>query len=223
VGPSATSVSQWSYIGPPAYWLIFLKLAAVIFANHSPAQAEDSPELIQPLICSAFDPMHSALSDKCEITSIAGPGHVFGKKPKQVKIFLEAQSERIVVGGYRVTTENYGTYVPPVVEAGPGDTVAAQLTNSLQKPALPPPHSHGDQETNPVDSEENPTNLHYFHGGIVTPNNSRPMDARLGNGDNIYVYRKRGEAFDFSVPIPGELDARVLELDTMAPSRILRA
>ena len=23
------------------------------------------------------------------------------------------------------------------------------------------------------------------------------MDTRLGNGDNIYVYRKRGETFDF--------------------------
>jgi FtsP/CotA-like multicopper oxidase with cupredoxin domain len=68
---------------------------------------------------------------------------------------------------------------------------------------------------------ENPTNLHYFHGGIVTPNNARPpIDAGKGNGDNIYVRLKNGmdeagkpNSFDYNVPIPGakELDARVLE------------
>jgi FtsP/CotA-like multicopper oxidase with cupredoxin domain len=164
-------------------------------------------ELVEPLVCSAFEPMRSGLSDKCEITSITQPGDPPNTKQKQVKVFLEAQSKRIIVGGYRVTTENYGTYLPPVVEAGPGDTVAAHLTNGLQKPVLPSPHgTHGDPE-------ENPTNLHYFHGGIVTPNNSRPMDARIGNGDNIYVYRKRGESFDFSVPIPDKLDGRVLEVE----------
>ena len=122
---------------------------------------------------------------------------------------MEAQYKRIVVGGYRVTTENYGTYVPPVVEARPGDTVAAHLTNNLQKPVVQSDHvMPGDPQDDP---EENPTNLHYFHGGIVTPNNSRPMDAGLGNGDNIYVYRKRGETFDFSVPIPDDLESSVLE------------
>ena len=93
--------------------------------------------------------MRSGLSDKCEITSIAGPGDP-DKKRRQVKIFLEAQSQRILVGGYRVTTENYGTYVPPVVEAAPGDTVAAHLTNSLHKPVLPSPHGdHTDQKRTP--------------------------------------------------------------------------
>jgi hypothetical protein len=59
----------------------------------------------------------------------------------------------------------------------------------------------------------NPTNLHYFHGGIVTPNNARPKPAETGNGDNIYTFIKNGYSFDFDVPIPGEgeLDARVLE------------
>jgi FtsP/CotA-like multicopper oxidase with cupredoxin domain len=42
------------------------------------------------------------------------------------------------------------------------------------------------------------------------------VDARLGNGDNVYVYRKRGETFDFSVPIPDKLDARVLEFKDRA-------
>ena len=66
--------------------------------------------------------------------------------------------------------------------------------------------------------DANPTNLHYFHGGIVTPKNARrandPADdaARLGNGDNIFTYIKRGTApFTYEVPVPRELDARVLE------------
>jgi hypothetical protein len=46
----------------------------------------------------------------------------------------------------------------------------------------------------------NPTNLHYFHGGIVSPNNARPYDAREGTGDNIYIWLKNGadsKPFDF--------------------------
>lgn len=120
------------------------------------------------------------------------------------------------MGGYRVETENYnGAYLTPVIEAMPGDTVAAHLENSLHEAIATTDRqtmAHGP-------AGENPTNLHYFHGGIVTPNNARPpIDAGKGNGDNIYVRLKNREAgepyrFDYNVPIPGErmLDARVLE------------
>jgi FtsP/CotA-like multicopper oxidase with cupredoxin domain len=166
--------------------------------------AEGETELIQPPICSAAT--SGQLNGICAVTS-AGNGH------DRVKINLTAASAPIEIGGYKVVTENYnGSYVTPIVEAMPGDTVFAHLVNSL----VSRPHngmSHGN-------SGDNPTNLHYFHGGIVSPNNARPKSAELGNGDNVYVHLKSGldaqgkpNSFDFEVPIPGEkmLDARVLE------------
>ncbi|MGH6823138.1 MAG: multicopper oxidase domain-containing protein, partial [Methylocella sp.] len=117
---------------------------------------------------------------------------------------------------YTVTTENYnGAYLSPVIEALPGDTVAAHLENLLKL------RTTDARLTMAGAPGENPTNLHYFHGGIVTPRNSRKevgIDAGKGTGDNIYVRLKNQKAggpysFDFNVPIPGEgmLDARVLE------------
>jgi FtsP/CotA-like multicopper oxidase with cupredoxin domain len=129
---------------------------------------------------------------------------------------LSANTSRVEIGGYSVVTEHYNdAYVPPVVRAQPGDVVAAHLENLLA------PRNRLDGHEGHGDAGENPTNLHYFHGGIVTPNNARPpVDASQGNGDNIYVHLKAGRdvegkpnSFDFKVPIPGEgeLDARVLE------------
>jgi FtsP/CotA-like multicopper oxidase with cupredoxin domain len=133
---------------------------------------------------------------------------------RQIKINLTAQTGKISVGGYSVETHHYNdSYLAPVVEAMPGDVVAARLVNRLSKPAGQPGAQGGHVGHGPVD--EIPTNLHYFHGGIVTPNNARPKDARDGNGDNIYVHLKNGLSFEYEVPIPGpnpkELDARVLE------------
>lgn len=170
-----------------------------------PAMAADN-ELVQPPICSAATP-----SGICTVTPI-GLGH------NRVKLDLTAASASVDIGGYKVVTENYnGSYVTPVVEALPGDTVAAHLVNAL--PPAPPAASHaGMQHGDPTD---NPTNLHYFHGGIVSPRNAirpKPGDPETGNGDNVYVHLKSGPAgqpnsFDFDVAIPGEdgLDARVLE------------
>jgi FtsP/CotA-like multicopper oxidase with cupredoxin domain len=176
-------------------------------------RAEDSSpesnELICPPVCSPLKPIPPELRDPkqiiCEVTTDPGTGR------HTIKVNLKAQTSCIKVGGYTVKTENYnGTYLTPVIEALPGDTVAADLVNSLDKPLA-------------IDDTQdvNPTNLHYFHGGIVSPNNARPKDARDGTGDNIYVWRKNGtdsKPFPFSVPIPGvdvlgvgELDARVLE------------
>jgi FtsP/CotA-like multicopper oxidase with cupredoxin domain len=171
---------------------------------HPAAAAE--PE--QPPVCSAATvSAGTAPKDFCVVTPL-GDGH------NEVKINLTAQTTPIEIAGYTVTTDNYnGKYLTPIVEALPGDTVAAHIVNILQ------PRTHGGMPPH-GEHDWNPTNLHYFHGGIVTPNNARPNPAELGNGDNVYVYLRsdkdpqvKSNTFDLKVPIPGEgnLDARVLE------------
>ena len=132
-----------------------------------------------------------------------------------MEISLKAVTDKIKVGGYLVQTENYNaSYVSPVVEAYAGDTAAVRFENLLE-PRQPSPmrgivHAHR--------TSDNPTNLHFFHGGVVTPHNARdPSDstdrpARFGDGDNIYTHWNRGDAaFTYQVPIPSTLDARVIE------------
>jgi FtsP/CotA-like multicopper oxidase with cupredoxin domain len=178
---------------------------ALNFALQPAIAADPSPELVQPPIYSATTA--GQLGGICAVTPIGSQNNV--------KVNLTAASAAITIGGYKVVTENYnGNYLTPVIEAMPGDTVSAHLVNAL----TPRPHAgmaHGDPN-------DNPTNLHYFHGGIVSPNNARPKPAELGTGDNIYVHLKSGvdakgqpNSFDFEVPIPGEnmLDARVLETE----------
>jgi FtsP/CotA-like multicopper oxidase with cupredoxin domain len=176
-----------------------------------PATAQDQPnELVQPPVCSAATAGQPALQGICTVKPRDKGGN-------EVKIYMTAKTSEVEVGGYKIVTENYnGSYLTPVVEAMPGDTVAAHLVNALApKPdgggSLP---AHGAMMHGGVG--ENPTNLHYFHGGIVSPKNSPPTPTELGNGDNIYVYLSNDAAhnsFDFEVDIPGkdQLDARVLE------------
>jgi hypothetical protein len=92
------------------------------------ARGEDSsPELIQPAVCSPVKPVPPEFKGICEVTPLAG-------KRNKVKLNLTATTAVINVGGYRVETENYnGAYLSPVIEAMPGDTVAAQLKNSLHE------------------------------------------------------------------------------------------
>ena len=180
----------------------------------------DAEELIQPPVCSADKNTAGKTprgTDVCSVTPIGVDAN--GVEHHEVKIDLTANTAPIQVGGYKVITENYnGAYLPPIVEAMPGDVVAARLENLLEPRQ---PDSHGmAHETTPG---ENPTNLHYFHGGIVTPRNSRPGDDGgdpKNLGDNVYASLKNGKdasgspnSFEFNVPIPGkgELDARVLE------------
>jgi FtsP/CotA-like multicopper oxidase with cupredoxin domain len=165
-------------------------------------------ELVEPPLCSAVTATQPVLNGICSVTPL-GNGH------NDVKIELTAASAAIDAGGYKVVTENYnGNYLTPVIEAMPGDTVSARLVNALS------PKQH--QGMGHGAGNDNPTNLHYFHGGIVSPNNARPKAAETGDGDNVYVYLKSGvnaqgkpNSFDFKVPIPGEkmLDARVLETE----------
>jgi FtsP/CotA-like multicopper oxidase with cupredoxin domain len=162
-----------------------------------------TPDLLPLPICSAAA-ADSGLKG-CTITSKGGHN--------EVKVDLTAQNASVHVGGYDVVTENYGDYRTPVIEAMPGDTVAARLENKLDPQMM----------AGGMAADDNPTNLHYFHGGIVSPNNGNsgqsPDRAESGNGDNIYVRLDRGKSFDFEVPIPDKdardtkykLDARVLE------------
>jgi FtsP/CotA-like multicopper oxidase with cupredoxin domain len=189
---------------------------ALSLALSFPPPSANAEELIQPPVCSAETAGKiPELAGLCEVTPL-------DEKRNKVKINLTAAAGPIQVGGYSVITENYnGTYLTPIVEAMPGDTVGARLTNLLPPRPRTCIHHLTEHEGSDEMICENPTNLHYFHGGIVTPNNSRPpVDASLGNGDNIYVHLKNGfdemgkpHSFDFHVPIPGEgeLDAMVLE------------
>jgi FtsP/CotA-like multicopper oxidase with cupredoxin domain len=78
---------------------------------------------------------------------------------RQIKINLTAQTGKISVGGYSVETHHYNdSYLAPVVEAMPGDVVAARLVNRLSKPAGQPGAQGGHVGHGPVD--EIPTNLH---------------------------------------------------------------
>jgi len=179
-------------------------LLASVPLMHPTAAAE--PE--QPPVCSAAAVAAGTAppADICNVTPIGG-GH------NKVSILLIAETAPIEVAGYTVTTDNYNHhYLTPIVEAHPGDTVEAQITNNLQAR----PH----QGMPPSEHDLNPTNLHYFHGGIVSPANAWPLAAEQGNGDNVYVYLRsakdpkvKSNIFNLAVPIPGEneLDARVLE------------
>jgi FtsP/CotA-like multicopper oxidase with cupredoxin domain len=156
-----------------------------------------TPDLLPLPVCSAAA-AHSGWKG-CTIT--AKGGH------NEIKVDLTAQNASVHVGGYDVVTENYGDYLTPVIEAMPGDTVAAHLENKLDPQMM----------AGGMAADDNPTNLHYFHGGIVSPNNGNssqsPDRVESGNGDNVYVRLDRGKSFDFEVPIPGKdmLDAQVLE------------
>lgn len=166
-----------------------------------------------PPICSSFESPAQAHEYSCAVTTNGIDAK--GEARKKVSIKLKAQTKTITIGGYQVETENYGTYLPPVVEARAGDTVAVDLENALGEPAII--HHHGCPSTAGEHLHgSNPTNLHYFHGGIVSPNNGNsPSSAHLGTGDNVYSCVERGKSFRYEVPIPGalQLDAEVLEGD----------
>ena len=170
-------------------------LSAFVFGVPS-ARAGDVPFRDLP-VCSAAR-ISPEIAGICTVTS--EKGH------HRVEIALTAQNDpqkKITVGGYQVATEHYNdAYLTPLVVAVPGDVVAAHLVNQLD----PTREDH-------MDHGGNPTNLHWFHGGVVTPRNNRRenIDAAPGTGDNVYSRVPKGGAHEFWVPIPVRLDARVLE------------
>jgi FtsP/CotA-like multicopper oxidase with cupredoxin domain len=188
-------------------WAACLWLPLIMFAM----QTVLAEELKNPPICSVETFANVVelpeLAGICEVTPLPDGGN-------KVKINLTSNMGPVQVGGYTITTEHYNSsYLTPVVEAKPGDTVAARLVNWLPRRR---PMVHGD-------GDENPTNLHYFHGGIVTPRNARDLGDAAGDranlGDNVYLHLEASRELqnqstaEFNVPIPGpgELDARVLE------------
>jgi FtsP/CotA-like multicopper oxidase with cupredoxin domain len=201
--------------GISACTCVFAVVVALLMQATS-TQATSSNELIEPAVCSSIKPIPPSLKGICTVTPL--PHH---KDYKRVKVSLVAETAPIEIGGYTVTTENYNKlYLPPVIEAKAGDTVAATLVNQLASRGLGPaptqarplPKASGEHKHD----EGNPTNLHYFHGGIVTPRNARQIDVDAGKagkskGDNIYVVlpnalnaRGRPQTVEYDVPIPGE-------------------
>jgi FtsP/CotA-like multicopper oxidase with cupredoxin domain len=202
-GPSSSRKSLlWLVFG---FWLLPSILVIQLAVAADP---------VQPPICSAATVAAGTAPppDVCTVTPL-GNGNA-------VEIYLTAQTGPIEVGGYTVDdTDHYNnSYLTPIVEAHPGDTVKAKVVNALK----PRPHDG----MPPSGHDWNPTNLHYFHGGIVSPANTWPLPAEQGTGDNVYVYSRsdkdpnvksnafKSNAFELTVPIPLDLDARVLEDET---------
>ena len=100
-----------------------------------PAKVADD-KLGQPPICSATTAGQS--NGICTVKDLGHGEH-------RLEISLKAASATVDIGGYKVVTENYnGNYLTPVVEALPGDTVAAHLVDALP-PASPAPGHAGMQ------------------------------------------------------------------------------
>lgn len=205
-------------------WVTFSFAGLLIIAlasNVEVSQAQDKCakdatlggcELILPKVCSRDPAVSTAPPNDCQVTDLPN-----APKFKRVHVNLTAQTAKITVGGYIVETENYnGTYLPNVIVAHAGDTVAATLKNLLKPHGT---HSfHAGHAGHAGHEKDNPTNLHFFHGGVVTPRNARSDKdladdaALLGNGDNVYTYLKsNAPPFTYEVPIPLALDGRVLE------------
>ena len=161
-----------------------------------------------PPVCAREPSASTAPPAVCTVTTAQGA--------KRVEISLKAVTQQITVGGYAVVTDNYNaSYLSPVVEADAGDTVAARVENLLGQPQPSAGHVHN--------ATGKPTNLHFFHGGVVTPRNARrandpdDMAATRGNGDNVYSYLKTSDVLTYEVPIPSSLDARVIDGEGVIP------
>jgi hypothetical protein len=104
-----------------AAWALGTGLSLIL----QPAVAADqSPELLQPPICSAATADGFLPKDFCTVTPL-------GNRHNEVKINLTGETTPVKVAGYNLTTENYyGNYLTPIVEAMSGDTVAARCSSS---------------------------------------------------------------------------------------------
>jgi FtsP/CotA-like multicopper oxidase with cupredoxin domain len=211
IGSAQLRRSKGSWSGHAIAAVVFLTQA--IDLSHAQITCVQDPtvgdcKFVLPPVCSRNPAASTAPAAVCDVTT---PAELSGGK--RVQVTLKAVTDYITVGGYTVRTENYNTsYLSPVIEANAGDSAAAAFENSLDKPSdLASSHGHG--------ATENPTNLHFFHGGVVVPKNSRrandPNDAaaKMGSGDNVYTYWKRGDpSFTYEVPIPSLLDGRVIDI-----------
>jgi FtsP/CotA-like multicopper oxidase with cupredoxin domain len=155
--------------------------------------------LMDPPLCSAIDAAAVELrSPFCSVTPSVG-------RPTrhELTLSLTATTSPVYVGGYRLAeSDNYnGGYLSPVVELKPGDTFKVRMLNALAPAgAEPAGGGHG--------GSGRETNLH-THGLIVSPKNATPES--LQNGDNVFVQLDRGQSLDYSVDIPTNLPASVLD------------
>jgi len=125
------------------------------------SRAQEQNELRQPPICSAATASTFQPPSACVVQrrSDASDGNVVKANLTARRAGGSDPSLGLQVAGYRVKTEAYNDrYLTPVIQAMPGDAVAAHLENALEA------RQHVVQMHGP----ENPTNLHYFHGGIVS-------------------------------------------------------
>jgi len=153
-------------------------------------------------LCSAIDAAALELrSPFCRITPMSDkPGQ------HEVTLLLTATTSPVYVGGYRLTeTDNYnGGYLTPIVELKGGDTFKVRLLNAL----APAPIMAGTPGSGGHHGGGRETNLH-THGLIVSPKNARHELPQ--NGDNVFVQLGRGESLDYSIDIPTNLPASVLD------------
>jgi FtsP/CotA-like multicopper oxidase with cupredoxin domain len=158
--------------------------------------------LADPPLCSAIEAASVELDSAfCHVApAIAKPGQ------HEVTLSLTATTSPVHVGGYRLAeTDNYnGGYLPPTVELKPGDTFKVRLLNALAPAAslATAPTGAGHHGSG------RETNLH-THGLIVSARNARPELPQ--NGDNVFVQLDRGKSFDYSIDIPTNLPASILD------------
>jgi FtsP/CotA-like multicopper oxidase with cupredoxin domain len=137
---------------------------------------------------------------------------------KRIRLELTAQTSAVVVGGYRVTTDNYNArYIAPVLEARPGDDLLIRLNDQLAPKTASFPLVMTAAHTGPVMSSavsSSLTNLH-THGLIVSPQNPEGV---VGYGDDPYLQLDSrcvgaggcpASSADYRIRIPARLPADV--------------
>lgn len=184
---------------PAAAWVVAQASAAVAPASTLPSVAGEP--LRAPPVCSSIGAGSSELQFPfCRVAPLPG-----GLGRHELTLSLTATTSLVQIGGYHLSTDNYdGTYLPPVVELKPGDSLNVRLLNAL---------ASNDGTNSRRDSamqghEDRSTNIH-THGLIVSPKNAR--DDQRNDGDNIFVSLGRGQGLDYSIQVPTKLPASLLD------------
>lgn len=184
---------------PAAAWVVAQASAAVAPNSTSPSVAGE--RLRAPPVCSSIEAGSSELQFPfCRVAPLPG-----GLGQHELTLSLTATTSLVDIGGYRLNTDNYdGTYLPPVVELKPGDSLNVRLLNALAlNDGTNSRHSSAMQG-----HEDRSTNIH-THELIVSPKNAR--DDPRNNGDNIFVSLGHGQSLDYSIQVPTKLPASLLD------------
>jgi FtsP/CotA-like multicopper oxidase with cupredoxin domain len=185
---------------PAATWVV-AQASTAVAPGSTPAPSVAGEPLRKPPVCSTFKAGSSELQPPfCRVAPLPDqPGQ------HELTLSLSATTSPVHIGGYLFDTDNYDeTYLPPVVELNPGDSLNVRLHNALVlNDGTDTGHGSAMQG-----HDERSTNLH-THGLIVSPKNAR--DDRRENGDNIFVSLGRGHSLDYSIQIPTKLPASLLD------------